>query len=346
MDSTNTSKPISAAEDTNSSEAALACVHRASISTSSTGPSPAFSLATNVYSPLGMTVRRLGRLADETSGGRQALAGLTTSAWLKLVLKHYDLTKGSLCQQLQAQGDAGIGIATWFVSFYARDTVLEFLDTLEHFFAMEPQGLDTVIWFFRFSVVNPNADLDDAAGESRLFAQAIQSVGNFVMMLASLHNPTTVLTRAWCMYEFYTAWNSGLRIEFALPRAQRAQLIEDARSERTRFSEFLQRLANVRSESSTCYSAKVTDFIHAKLESSVGFAGLDILLHSALQSWMVQLLQCKIDEASADRKYDETAQFLNADDMLHGRLRMNEGGVRLIEDAKQVRKRQLATIEL
>ena len=42
----------------------------------------------------------------------------------------------------------------------------------------------------------------------------------------------------------------------------------------------------------------------------------------------------------------ETAQFLNADDMLHGRLRMNEGGVRLIEDAKQVRKRQLATIEL
>jgi hypothetical protein len=343
MESTNTSKPISAAEDTNLSEAALACVHRASILTSSTGPSPAFSGATNIYSPLGMTVRRIGRLADETPGGRQALDGLTTSAWLKLVLKHYDLTKGSLCQQLQAEGDAGIGIATWFVSFYARDTVLEFLDTLEHFFAMEPQGLDTVIWFFRFSVVNPNADLDDAAGESRLFTQAIQSVGNFVMMLASLHKPTTVLTRAWCMYEFYTAWNSGLRIEFALPRAQRAQLIEDTRSEPTRFSEFL---ANVRSESSSCYSAKVTDYIHASLESSVGFAGLDILLRSALRSWMVQLLQCKIDEASADRKDDETAQYLNAEDMLHGHLRMNGGGVRLIEDAKQIRKRQLATIEL
>ena len=103
------------------------------------------------------------------------------------------------------------------------------------------------------------------------------------------------------MYEFYTAWNSGLRIKFALPRAQRAQLIEDTRSEPSRFSEFL---ANVRSESSSSYSAKVTDYIHASLESSVGFAGLDIFLRSALQSWMVQLLQCKIDEASADRKDD------------------------------------------
>ena len=152
-----------------------------------------------------------------------------------------------------------------------------------------------------------------------------------------------MLTRAWCFYEFYTAWNSGLRIEFALPRAQCAQLIEDTRSEPTRFSEFL---ANVRSESSSSYFAKVTDCIHASLESSVGFAGLDILLRSALQSWMVQLLQCKIDEASADRKDDETAQYLNAEDMLHGHLRMNGGGVRLIEDAKQIRKRQLATIEL
>ena len=145
MESTITSKPISAAEDSNLSDADLVCVHRASILTSSTGPSPAFTGATNVYSPLGMTVRRLGRLADETPGGRQALAGLTTSAWLKLVLKHYDLTKGSLCQQLQAQGDAGIGIATWFVALYFYDTLLEFLDALEHFFAMEPQGLDTVI---------------------------------------------------------------------------------------------------------------------------------------------------------------------------------------------------------
>ena len=148
MESTNTSKPISAAEDTNLSEAALACVHRASILTSSTGPSPASSDATNVYSPLGITVRRLGRLADETPGGRQALAGLTTVEWLQLVLKHYDLTKGSLCQQLQAEGDAGIGIATWFVALYFYDTLLEFLDALEHFFAIKPQGLILVVSVF------------------------------------------------------------------------------------------------------------------------------------------------------------------------------------------------------
>jgi hypothetical protein len=95
-----------------------------------------------------MTVRRLGRLADETPGGRQALAGLTTVEWLKLVQKHYDLTKGSMCEQLQAEGDSGIGIPTWFVSFYARDTVLEFLDALEHFFAIKPQGLILVVSVF------------------------------------------------------------------------------------------------------------------------------------------------------------------------------------------------------
>jgi hypothetical protein len=171
---------------------------------------------------------------------------------------------------------------------------------------MEPQGLDNVIWFFRFSTVNLiiRDGIDLFADLSRLFTQAIQGVGNFVVMLVSLHKPTTVLTRAWCLYEFYTAWNSGLRIGFALSQAQHAQLIEDMRSEPTRFSEFL---GNIRSESSSCYNAKVTDDIRAYLESSVGFAGLDTILRSALQSWMVQLLQCKIDEARADRKQDETA---------------------------------------
>ncbi len=252
-----------------------------------------------------MTVRRLGRLADETPGGRQALAGLATIEWLLLVTKHYDLTKGSVCQQLQAEGDAGIGIATWFVCFWNRDTFLEFLDALEHFFAMEPQGLDTVVWFWRLSTVYQIRDgINHFADLSRQLTQAIQGVGNFVMMLISLHKSTTMLTRAWCLYEFCTAWNSGLRIEFALSQAQRAQLTEDMRSDPTRFSEFL---GNVRSESSICHKAEERDDIHVFLESSVGFAGLDILLRSALQSWMVQLLQCKIDEASADRKEDETA---------------------------------------
>ncbi len=80
-----------------------------------------------------------------------------------------------------------------------------------------------------------------------MVTQAIQSMGNFVMMLASLHKYTTVLSRAWCIFEFCT-WNSGLRIEFALPQAQRAQLIDDMRSEPASFSELL---AGVRSESSS-----------------------------------------------------------------------------------------------
>jgi hypothetical protein len=245
-------------------------------------------------------------MADESPGGRQALAGLTIVEWLLHVMEHYDLAKGSVCQQLQAEGDAGIGIATWFVCFYNKDPFLEFLDALEHFFAMEPQGLDTVIWFYRFSTVKLMAGADYFADLSRLFTQAIQGVCNFVMMLISLHKSTPVLTRAWCLYEFYAAWNSGLRIGFALSQARRAQLIEDMRSEPNRFSEFL---GNIRSEFSRCREghAKVRDDVHASLESSVGFAGLDTLLRSALQSWMEQLLQCKISEATADHKKDESA---------------------------------------
>jgi hypothetical protein len=282
---------------------------------STAGQSPASSVATNVFCPLGMTVRCLGRLADETPGGRQALAGITTGQWRNSVLsrRNHDMNKlkMSLCEQLQAEGDAGIGIATWFVSFWTWDMFLDFLEALEDFFASEPQGLDTVIWLSKLS--NFYIVGDDFAGLSRLFTLAIQSAGNLVMILGSWDKPT-VLTRAWCIHELYICWNSGLRIEFALPQAQRAQLIDDMRSEPTRFSEFL---AGVRSESSSCYDAKERDEIYAWVQSSVGFAGLDTIVRCTLQSWMVRLLQCKIDEASAAGKEDETADYLNALGMLH-----------------------------
>jgi hypothetical protein len=276
---------------------------------STTGPSP----ASLVVSPLGMTVRRLGQMVDEHPGGRQALVGLTMGQVLhtyKEVFQpvHTAPTEPSVCEQFRERGDACIGIATWFVSYSSLDPLLDFLEALEHFFAREPLGLDTLIW------CSPVSKRPFAPGEPQTpsFSQAIQRTGNLFMMLAPWNKPVT-LTSSWCIYELYICLSSGGRVEFALPEAQRAQLTEDLMSKPASFLEFL---ANVDSESSRCFHASDRDEIFAAVPTSVGFAGLDTIVRRALQSWMVRLLQGRIDEACAAGKGEETEVCLNALGML------------------------------
>jgi hypothetical protein len=60
-------------------------------------------------------------------------------------------TQLSLCEQLQAEGDDGVGVATWFVSHAWLYTFVQLLEALEHFFAGELQGLG--IWLNLVSLI-------------------------------------------------------------------------------------------------------------------------------------------------------------------------------------------------
>ena len=83
----------------------------------------------NGFPRLGMKVRHLLHVIYSRFGGRRALAGLTKDQGNDLVFVPLTAaTKLSLCEQLQAEGDNGVCIATWFVS---HAWLYTFVDILE-----------------------------------------------------------------------------------------------------------------------------------------------------------------------------------------------------------------------
>ena len=272
-----------------------------------TGPTPSLP----AFPLLGITVRRLGRLVDELPGGRQSLAGLEMyKLWRGGVLDPLsDPTKPSLCERLQAEGDAGVGIATWFVSYTAKEIFLDLLDALEIFFEGEAQGLDTVVWF---SLASKNI-FEDRDSRLHLVKYIVQGTRNLVVFMSTWDKPIA-LTRAWCLWELYCCCSCGGRVEFALPRAQRVQLMEVMRSNPATFFDII---AALRSENSTATNASFREAVFAAISAEVGFSGLDTMVRRALWDWMERLLRAKIEEARCAGKEEEAAGLLNAVGMLH-----------------------------
>ena len=283
-----------------------------------TGPTP----SPPAFPLLGITVRRLGRLVDELPGGRQSLAGLEMyKLWRGGVLDPlsgwtgFCSTKPSLCERLQAEGDAGVGIATWFVSYTAKEIFLDLLDALEIFFEGEAQGLDTVVWFCLASKrPTPQGPTQDDYGFLlAVFKCAVESTRNLVMFMSTWDKPRA-LTKAWCLWELYCCCSCGGRVEFALPRAQRVQLMEVMRSNPATFFDII---AALRSENSTATNDSFREVVFAAIPAEVGFSGLDAMVRCALWDWMERLLRAKIEEARCAGKEEEAAGLLNAVGMLH-----------------------------
>ena len=298
--------------------------------------------AAHEFPRLGMTVRRLGQVIDSSfllrHKGRQALAGLTTSEVTTLIFAPATAaSKLSLCEQLQGEGDAGIGIATWFVSHAWMCTFVELLEALEHFFGGEPQGLDTCIWLDLVSTSQHGTFSRPPEWWNQTFIGAVQSMGKMVMVMEPWDTPVT-LTRAWCVLELYACFSSGCRFEVALPQAQRAHLATDLMYGNEFFFEFL---ADVRSESNECSLATDRDGIFAAIRASVGFAGLDLMVSRTLGSWMMGLLQGKIDRARAASNDEESAEWINALGVVYFDRGMHEEALCLFEEAAAIGKRVL-----
>jgi hypothetical protein len=217
-----------------------------------------------------------------------------------------DPTKPSLCERLQAEGDAGVGIATWFVCFYMEQVFLDFLEALEFFFAYEPQGLDTVI-FLSLASFRPFVP-GDAAAKLSSFKRVIQGTRQLVMFLSTWDKPDA-LRRAWCMWELFVCFRCGGRVEFVFPRLQRVRLMEVMRSNP---AAFLDSISFPRSESSTSRFASEQDELHAAISAEMGFSGLDAMVRRALGDWMERLLRAKIEEARVAGKEEEAAGFIKA----------------------------------
>jgi hypothetical protein len=243
----------------------------------------------------GITVRRLGRMMDELPGGRRCLAGLTIGdCWRGNELCPFaKVNKQPLCDRLQAEGDAGVGIATWYLAWSYNDNFLDFLEAVEYFFAGEPQGLDTVVWFGYASKNIWTTEDPSTLTVPQKVKRVVQGMRNLVMFMSTWGNSLT-FARAWCLWELFCCRSCGGRVEFVLPRAQREQLHDTMRS---RPASFLESLPTVRSESSTCFYVSSQENVFAAISAEVGFSGLDASVRSAVEEWFQRLLRGMIGKA-------------------------------------------------
>ena len=272
---------------------------------------PAPSAAADDFPRLGMSVRRLGRIVDSQRGGRQALRGLTTSqVKLRVFVPLTAATRLSMCAQLQAQGDPGVGVATWYVSHAWARPFLELLEALEHFFDSQAQGRDTAVWLDVVSVAQHAAPSRPCRWFHSLHA-VIQSIGNMVMVMAPWDQPT-VLLRAWCLFELHACGSdSNCRFEVALPQLQRRRLASDLAATAEAFNAFLLSARMERGESSL---AADRDGVFAAVRDSVpvGLAGVDAVVRRLLRSWLLGQLKVGLEGARAAGEQDETVVWLNA----------------------------------
>jgi len=268
------------------------------------------STAAGDFPPLGMSLRRLQRVVDNHRGGRQALRGLTTSqVKLRVFAPLTAATRQSLCEQLQAQGDPCVGVATWFVSHAWARPFLELLEALEHFFDGEAQGHDTIVWLDLVSVVQHPTCSRPARWWSHSLRAGIQSIGNLVAVMAPWEQPT-VLSRTWCLFELHACCSgSNCRFEIALPEMQRRRLASDLATSFETFNSFV---TSARSECSECSLAGDRDGVFAAIRDGEGFAAVDAVVRRVMMSWILRQLRVGLEGARASGEEEETVMWLNA----------------------------------
>jgi hypothetical protein len=150
----------------------------------------------------------------ELMGGRDILAGMTTTEVKDLMLPVTAASQLSLCEQLSKEGRVDVvGRASWFISHAWKYKFLDVMEAVGIFLEGEygeDAMIDVVIWFDLFS--NSQYGCVDRPYEwwKTTFLNAVKELGNVLMIMEPYDDPIT-LTRAWCVFEVYACIHTKSR---------------------------------------------------------------------------------------------------------------------------------------
>ena len=156
----------------------------------------------------------------ERCGGREAIAGLTTTDICERFVKPFTVASASsYCDLLKANGNANVrDKAEVFISHAWKYTFLDVVASVEAHFKSNP---NIVIWFDLFSNNQHKAGSLPFMWWKTTFRSAIEDFKHTVLVLAPWKQPV-VFTRAWCLFEIFTSVDTQSRFEVALPPAHNA----------------------------------------------------------------------------------------------------------------------------
>ena len=189
-----------------------------------------------------------------------------------------------------------------FISHAWKYTFVEVVDALEHHFSTQP---DIFIWFDLFSNNQhavPNLPMHWL---KHTFINTIEQFGRVVMVLCPWNNPM-LFTRAWCLWEIYSAVTTGSKFEVAMTPNQYTGFMKEI----TRNSgEFYQMLGDVNMEMSKAYRSNDKERIFDAVKFSVGFATVNRMVVGKMREWAI----AAIDETIDICPFPESLKYFSTD---------------------------------
>jgi tetratricopeptide (TPR) repeat protein len=256
------------------------------------------------FSTLGIRFSKIGFIID-LLGGRDALAGKTTTVVNDDHLKPLTSESGlSLCDQLAlvavdagTDGNVSVAEANWFISHAWSYNFLDVMEAVEVFVETEvalEERDDVVIWFDLFSNSQHSAQNRPFEWWSGTFKNAVQKLGNVMMVLHPWDSPVT-LTRAWCVMEILAAIQTGCRFEVSMSKAE-AERFNTMLSEEGVVRSFHMMLSRVNSAKSEARDVAVRDQIHDAVRQLLpqGFTDLDSMVLRVFEKWMEKMFVAKM----------------------------------------------------
>ena len=230
----------------------------------------------------------------ESKGGRGEITGLTTTEICDKFIKPLTLKgKQSYCEYLLENGKK-VERATVFVSHAWRYEFIQVYDSLCHHLKDEPE---TVIYFDLFSN-NQHLAVDlDFHWWSTTFREAIESFGRVVLILLPYGEPI-VFTRAWCLFEIYTAIATGSLMEVALSPHEREEFLNAIIND---FGTYMKLLADIDVRNAEAWNPEDKRKIFQVVEKlEGGFDGVNGMICDKMREWMITTLEKATEEDGLD----------------------------------------------
>ncbi|OQR92317.1 mbre TPR repeat protein [Achlya hypogyna] len=242
-------------------------------------------MATDGEVPLGV---KLGYFTEFISahGGPAAFTGLTTGdVCTTFLLPMTAATKTSLVEQLT--GTTAVQPARWFVSHAWKYLFLDVVESLTSFFATKPAD-ECVVWFDLFCNSQHDTSVKPFSWWTSIFRSSIGAIQNVVMVLLPWDRPIP-LTRAWCVFEVFSAVSTNSSFHVAMTQAETNRF-----ADQVSVSAFYDMLGHVKSAACEAFKLEDKAAICTAIEQTVGFIEMDNMVFRVFERWMDHTLSKRI----------------------------------------------------
>jgi hypothetical protein len=244
------------------------------------------------FNELGVTFKLVEEFIEQI-GGREALAGMTTTDVSDLFMKKLTITSGvSYSEMKQGEKCKEVRKANVFVSHAWRYRFLDVIDALKAHFGSENLS-KIVIWFDLFSNNQNKTDEIEFEWWCGTFQHSIRSIGHTVAVFLPWENPVP-LSRAWCLWEIFISQKTKVKFEIAMSPSEDQRFMDMIAKDPDAFNLML---SNVDVAKSTSFTPSDRENIFRVIRSTVGFRKVNEGIIKCIKNTILTRLKGKVEKS-------------------------------------------------